>query len=367
MAQAPLAFDPAARERAGPLSVSRLGVGCLAFGASEGESAHEEALATMSALHAGGVSYFDVAPMYGLGLAERRLGEFVRRVDRSSLVLSTKVGRLLERSPGGTVTGTRFDYSYSGAMRSLEESLRRLQVDAVDLVLIHDVSPRWHGAALDARYAEAMEGTYRALAELRAAGTVRAVGVGVNDWSILERFARDGDFDCFMLAGRYTLLDHSALESFLPLCLARGIAVLLAAPFNSGLLALGTRPGATYAHMPPSEEILARTGRIEAVCRRHGVAIAAAALQFPLAHPAIASVVASMATPAEVEANLRHCATALPVAFWQELKHERLIPQAAPVPVSARPARQANQRCASGRRENRMQYRRSKPTARTDR
>ncbi|MBK9605756.1 MAG: aldo/keto reductase [Betaproteobacteria bacterium] len=328
----PSGFDPAARRRAGALRVSQLGVGCLTFGAADGEAARQAARATVCALHSAGISYFDVAPMYGLGLAERRLGEFLQGIDRQSLVLSTKVGRLLERSPDGAVTGARFDYSYSGALQSLEESLRRLQVDSVDLVLIHDVSPRWHGDALERRYAEAMEGTYRALAELRSSGAVKAVGVGVNDWAILERFARDGDFDCFMLAGRYTLLDHSASQSFLPMCLDRDIAVLLAAPFNSGLLALGARAGATYAHAPPSEEILARTARIEAVCKRHGVAIAAAALQFPLAHPAIASVVTGMATPEEVEANLGHCATVLPGAFWQELKDARLISPQAPVP-----------------------------------
>lgn len=325
-------FEPSAKRPAGGLAVSKLGVGCLAFGAAEGEAASQAAQTTLSALHCAGISYFDVAPMYGLGLAEQRLGEFLRGVDRRSVVLSTKVGRLLERSPGGTVTGSRFDYSYSGALRSLEESLRRMQIGSVDLVLIHDVSPRWHGDALERRYAEAMEGTYRALAELRASGVVKAVGVGVNDWAILERFARDGDFDCFMLAGRYTLLDQSALDSFLPMCLDRNIAVLLAAPFNSGLLALGARAGATYAHAAPSDEILARTIRIEEVCKRHGVSLAAAALQFPLAHPAIATVVASMATPEEVQANLKNCATPLPEAFWEELKEKRLIPQQAPVP-----------------------------------
>ncbi|MDF2462458.1 MAG: pyridoxal 4-dehydrogenase [Ramlibacter sp.] len=325
-------FDPAGRRPAGGLSVSQLGVGCLSFGAPQGESASQEVQDTMTALHAAGVNYFDVAPMYGLGLAEQRLGEFLQRVDRQSVVISTKVGRLLEHSPDGTITGARFDYSYSGALQSLEESLERLQVDTVDLVLIHDVSPRWHGDALELRYAEAIEGTYRALAELRSCGVVRAIGVGVNDWAILERFARDGEFDCFMLAGRYTLLDHSASDSFLPMCKGRDIAVLLAAPFNSGLLALGASAQATYAHAPPSEEILARTARIETVCKRHGVSIAAAALQFPLAHPAIASVVAGMATPNEVRANLQNCATALPSAFWEELKDARLISQAAPVP-----------------------------------
>lgn len=324
--------DPVSRRMAGVLSVSPLGAGCLSFAGHEGEAANLSAQATMTALHAAGINYFDVAPMYGFGLAERRLGDFLRHVERQSVVISTKVGRLLERAPDGTITGARFDYSYSGALQSLEESLERLQIESVDLVLIHDVSPRWHGDALDLRYAQAMEGAYRALVALRSSGVVRAIGVGVNDWAILERFARDGDFDCFMLAGRYTLLDHSALDSFLPMCQERDIAVLLAAPFNSGLLAVGSGAQATYAHAPPSEEILERTARIEAVCKRHGVPLAAAALQFPLAHPAVASVVAGMETPQEVKANLQHCAAALSGAFWQELKDAYLISPSAPVP-----------------------------------
>jgi D-threo-aldose 1-dehydrogenase len=154
----------------------------------------------------------------------------------------------------------------------------------------------------------------------------------VNDWSILERFAGDGDFDCFMLAGRYTLLDHTALDTFLPNCTRRGIGVLMAAPFNSGILATGARPGATYFYQPAEPDIAARVARIEAVCARHGVAIAAAALQFPLAHPAVASVVTGMGTPREAEDNLAHCRAAIPGAFWDEMKHEGLIAANAPVP-----------------------------------
>jgi len=318
--------------RLGTLLLSQLGAGCLPFGAIPAQSGEEVVRTTFSALHGAGVRYFDVAPMYGLGVAERRLGDCLQQVPRHSVVLSTKVGRLLEPGPSGGDPLVRYDYSYDGTLRSLEASLGRLRVDAVDIVFIHDVNRRWHGDEVERRYAEALKGAYVALAELRSQGRVKAIGVGVNDWTILERFCADGDFDCFMLAGRYTLLDYTALESFLPLCLQRRIAVLMAAPFNSGLLASGARAGATYFHAHPDPEILERTRRIEAVCDRHSVPIAAAALQFPLAHPAVASVVAGMSTPIEALANIRHCSAPIPAAFWQELKHEGLIPEQAPLP-----------------------------------
>jgi D-threo-aldose 1-dehydrogenase len=177
-----------------------------------------------------------------------------------------------------------------------------------------------------------MNGAHRALVELRAAGIIKAFGVGVNDWTILERFAANGDFDCFMLAGRYTLLDHTALPTFMPDCARRGIAVLMAAPFNSGILATGATPGATYFYVQAEPDIAERTRRIEAVCARHDVALAAAALQFPLAHPAVASVVTGMRSAAEARANIAHCRTRIPAAFWEELKHARLIAAEAPVP-----------------------------------
>ncbi|MBK7474100.1 MAG: aldo/keto reductase [Betaproteobacteria bacterium] len=278
------------------------------------------------------------------GLAEHRLGACLRGIDRRTVTLSTKVGRLLDPETGGTAAGAgggtypftvRYDYSYDGTMRSLEHSMQRLGTNALDIVLIHDVNRRWQGDLLEQRYAEAMQGAYRALDELRAAGAIKAFGVGVNDWSILERFAGDGDFDCFMLAGRYTLLDHTALDTFLPLCERRQIGVLMAAPFNSGILATGARPGATYFYTEAEPAIMERVRRIETVCARHGVAIAAAALQFPLGHPAIASVVTGMRDRAEAAANLAHVRAAIPVAFWAELKHEGLIASAAPLPVRA--------------------------------
>jgi D-threo-aldose 1-dehydrogenase len=332
-------FDPAATRplRGGALSVSQLGVGCAPFGVANAEDAAVRG--AFDALYAHGLRYFDVAPFYGTGLAEHRLGACLRGVDRRGVVLSTKVGRLLDPQPGATAAGAnggrypfdvRYDYSYDGTLRSLEHSLQRLGTNAIDIVLIHDVNQRWQGDMLEQRYAEAMRGAYRALDEMRAAGAIGAIGVGVNDWSILQRFAGDGDFDCFMLAGRYTLLDHTALDTFLPDCERRRIAVLMAAPFNSGILATGTRPGATFFYQEAPPDIVARTRAIEAVCARHGVALAAAALQFPLAHPTVSSVVTGVATAAEASANLAHCAAAIPHAFWDELKHEGLIAAAAP-------------------------------------
>jgi len=323
------------------ISVSQLGVGCAPFGSLAAGTSDTLIQEAFDALHDAGLRYFDVAPLYGAGLAEHRLGTCLRHVDRRSVVLSTKVGRLLDAQPGGPAAGAsdgaypfgfHYDYSYDATLRSLEHSLQRLGTNAIDIVLIHDVNRRWQGDLLEQRYAEAMNGAYRALHVLRAAGLIKAIGVGVNDWSILERFAADGDFDCFMLAGRYTLLDHTALDTFMPDCARRGIGVLMAAPFNSGILATGARPGATYFYQPAEPDIAARVARIEAVCARHGVAIASAALQFPLAHPAVASVVTGMGNPREAAENLAHCRAAIPGALWEEMKHEGLIAPNAPVP-----------------------------------
>jgi len=342
-AAAATGYDPAALRTVGKRSfgVSQLGIGCAPFGSLGGDNSDASIDAAFERMFAEGLRYFDVAPLYGVGLAEHRLGACLRGVDRRSLVLSTKIGRLLQPQEGGVAAGAvsgsypftvQFDYSYGGALRSLEHSLQRLGTNSIDIALIHDVNRRWQGDLVEQRYAEAMEGAYRALHDLRAAGAIKAIGVGVNDWSILQRLAADGDFDCFMLAGRYTLLDHSALDTFMPDCARRGISVLMAAPFNSGILATGARPGATFFYSEAEPEIIARTQRIEAVCARHRVALAAAALQFPLAHPVVASVVTGMRSVREVDANLASCRSAIPAAFWQEMKHEGLIAAHAPTP-----------------------------------
>jgi D-threo-aldose 1-dehydrogenase len=338
-----VSFDPALTRPIGrrDVAVSQLGVGTAPFGSFAPDDSDAAIGAAFAHLHAAGLRYFDTAPFYGLGLAEHRLGACLRTVDRRSLILSTKVGRLMKPVGGGAAQGLSggappleiaFDYSYDGTMRSIEHSLQRLQTNAIDIVLIHDVNRRWQGDLVDQRYREAMDGAHRALHELRAQGAIKAFGVGVNDWGILMRFAAEGDFDCFMLAGRYTLLDHSALDSFMPDCQRRGISVLMAAPFNSGILATGARPGATFFYVEADVEIMARTRRIDVVCARHGVAIAAAALQFPLAHPAVASVVTGMRSASEAKTNLAHCLAPIPRAFWDELKNLGLIALHAPVP-----------------------------------
>jgi D-threo-aldose 1-dehydrogenase len=337
-------FDPAVARKIGrrDVAVSQLGVGTLPFGSHANDDTDASIGDAFAAAYAAGLRYFDTAPLYGLGVAEHRLGACLRGIDRRSVVLSTKVGRLLRPREGGAAPGVcagaspfdvEFDYSYDGTLRSLEASLQRLGTNAIDIVLIHDVNRRWQGDLVEQRYREAMEGAHRALCDLRAAGTIKAFGVGVNDWQILLRFAADGDFDCFMLAGRYTLLDHTSLDTFMPECERRAISVLMAAPFNSGILATGATTGATYFYTEADAQIVSRTKSIEAICARHGVAIAAAALQFPLAHPAVASVVTGMRSRWEVDANVAHCQADIPGDFWSELKSERLIAADAPLPV----------------------------------
>ena len=336
-----MSCDPAATRRIGrrDLAVSLLGVGTAPFGSLAAADTDASIRAAFDALYGAGLRYLDTAPLYGLGLAEHRFGMCLRSVDRRTLTISSKVGRLM-RPVGddvapGALGGTypfdvAFDYSYDGALRSLDCTLQRLGTNRIDIVLLHDVNRRWQGDLVEQRYREAMDGAYRALVELRDAGVVRAIGVGVNDWEILLRFAADGDFDCFMLAGRYTLLDHSALATFMPDCERRGISVLMAAPFNSGILATGARDGATFYYVEADSESKERTRRIESVCARHGVALAAAALQFPLHHPAVASVVTGMRSEGEATANLAHCRAPIPAGFWSELKSLGLIDRDAP-------------------------------------
>ena len=325
-----------------PLRVSALGLGCGPFGNLLAEVGDDALRAATAAARGAGVTYFDTAPFYGHGLSEHRIGECLRGVPRDSFVLSTKVGRLLRPDPAAATLGpfastlpfaTVFDYSYDGAMRSVEDSLQRLGLARIDIVHIHDVNRKWQGEHLERRYAESMKGAYRALDELRAAGAIRAIGVGVNDPDVLVRYAADGDFDCFMLAGRYTLIDTTALPQLLPLCERKRIGILLAAPLSSGILATGAVAGAKhwYADAPP--EILERVRRLEAVCARHRIPLLAAALQFSLAHPAMTSVVVGMRSVREVTDAAAALRCVIPADFWRELGHEKLLDPDAPVPA----------------------------------
>jgi D-threo-aldose 1-dehydrogenase len=340
-----MSVDPAATRRIGrtALRVSQLGFGTAPFGNLMGEVSDAATHEAVAAARAGGVTYFDTAPFYGHGLAERRLGDALRSAGAADAIVSTKVGRLLRPTRARVTTPGAFqrvlpfeidyDFSRDGAMRSLEDSLQRLGRSHVDIALIHDITRKWRGDAYESSYRQALEGAYKALDSLRAQGVVSAIGVGINEVDTLERFARDADFDCFMLAGRYTLLDTTALPSLLPLCEKKGISILLAAPFHSGILVTGARPGAKfwYADAPP--ETLAHVARIERICAAHGVSLQAAAIQFPLAHPAMASVPAGYRSAAEVAGAIAACRERIPAAFWAELKHEGLIDGAAPVPA----------------------------------
>jgi len=251
--------------------------------------------------------------------------------------VSTKVGRRLRphcasAADDGLSFEPFYDYSYDGVLRALEDSLQRLGLCRVDIALIHDVNPRWHGDDYERRFREAMEGAYPALARLRDEGVVRAIGVGVKGADVCLRFARAGRFDCFMLAGGYTLLEHAALDEFLPHCAAHAIAVMVASPFNSGILATGAVEGARYFYQPAPDDVKARVQRLDDVCRRHGVPLGAVALQFTLAHPAVATAVCGYRSPVEVDTNQQWSTLPIPAALWDELKALGLIPAHAPTP-----------------------------------
>src|SRR3712207_1221371 len=283
-----------------PLGRTRIPVSCLGFGGAPLGDLYtrlpeDMAVATVATAHAAGMNLFDTSPHYGNGLSELRFGSALRRLPRASYVLSTKVGRHMNPwAAGGTAGGPGFaggvphasvvDYSFDGTMRSLEQSLLRLGLDRIDIVLIHDVDVWTHGPErVEARFREAVEGSYRALDRLRQEGVVRAVGVGLNESEMCVRVAEAGDFNCALLAGRYSLLQQDALDRFLPLAERKGIVVILGGVFNSGILATGARPDARFNYAPAPPEIMERVARIERVCAAHGVPLAVAALQFALA------------------------------------------------------------------------------------
>jgi D-threo-aldose 1-dehydrogenase len=323
--------DPAA---AGDLALPPLGYGGGSLFGIDGEGA---AVALLGYAYDRGFRYFDTAPFYANGLGEHWCGAALRQRPRAQFVLSTKVGRRLRPLADIAVTANRmpfepwYDYSYDGALRSLEDSLQRLGLSRIDIAFIHDVNPRWQGADYERRFGEAMDGAYKALARLRGEGVVRAIGVGIKGADVCARFVRAGDFDCVMLAGGYTLLEHGALDDLLPLCAARRVAVIVASPFNSGILATGAIDGATFFYEPPPPGISGRTRALEAVCRRHGVPLGAAALQFTLAPPAVVSAVCGYRNRGEVDTNIAWSTLPIPAALWDELKVERLIPADAPL------------------------------------
>jgi len=292
------------------IELGALGLGTAPLGGLYEAVADETAHAVITRAWELGVRYFDTAPYYGSGNAEQRLGAVLRERPREEFVVSTKVGRLLR--PGSSewhdspALEAFFDFSHDAALRSLEGSLERLGLDRVDIALIHDP---------DDHYDEAISGAYRALAQLRDEGLVRAVGVGMNRTELLCRFAREADPDCFLVAGRYTALDRTAAEELLPLCEERGISVITGGVFNSGVLAGGDT--FNYEAAPP--DVLARVESLRETCAHWDVPLPAAAVQFPLRHPAVVSVLVGCRTPDEVEEDVRLSQLELPLALWSEL------------------------------------------------
>ena len=327
----------------GGLTFTELGFGTAPLGNLYRAITDAEAEEILNRAWEAGVRYYDTAPLYGLGLSETRLNRFLRGKPRDEYVLSTKIGRLLKATTPDARDGFGkwfdvpsrnevYDYGYDAVYRSLEFSLERLGIDRVDILLAHDLDIFNHGsqAVLDARLAEFMDGGYRALAELRDQGVIAALGAGINEWQPCQWMAERGDFDLFLLAGRYTLLEQEALESFLPLCETRGIGIVLGGPYNSGILATGARPGAFYNYDPAPQEVLDKVARIETVCTAHGVRLLDAAFYFPLLHPAVVSVIPGGQGVSEMNSNLTAASAEIPPALWQDLKARGLMRPDAP-------------------------------------
>ncbi len=313
------------------LTVTRFGLGTAPLAGLFEAVDDAQALPVIEHAWEAGVRFFDTAPLYGYGLAELRLGRVLQGKPRDEYTLATKVGRLLRADAppepdrifrGVPPVNPTFDFTYDGVMRSVEESLERLGLERIDVLHIHDP---------DDHYEEALKGAYRALDRLRSDGVIRAVGAGMNQAEMLTRFAREGNFDCFLLAGRYTLLDQIALKELLPVCLERGVAIIAGGVYNSGILA-DPKPGARYNYKTAPAKLLERAQQVRAVCARHGIPLKAAAVQFPLGHPAVTTVVVGCRSKSQLEESLRMFELEIPGALWEELKAEGLLPDEVPTP-----------------------------------
>jgi D-threo-aldose 1-dehydrogenase len=327
------------------LSFNALGFGAAPLGNMHRALEEDQALATVCAAWSAGVRYFDTAPLYGHGLSEQRVGQALRGEARGDYLLSTKVGRLLEPcEPGEEDSGifqsvphcrVVYDYSYDGVMRSFEASLGRLGLERIDILLVHDIDAATHGTSeASERHLRSLVdgGGWRALDALRAGGAVDAIGAGLNEWELCQRLMDLVDPDLFLLAGRYTLLEQTALGSFLPACAARGVGVVIGGPFNSGILATGPVPGARYNYAAAPGWVMDKAKALQTVCRRNGVSMATAALQFPLGHPAVVSVLAGAQAPEEPARNLANLDRPAPPELWAELKSAGLLRADAPTP-----------------------------------
>lgn len=341
-----MGYSLSARRRVGRTSLELpvFGMGAAHLGELYGKVDEADSRATLAAAWASGVRYYDTAPWYGRGLSEHRLGGFLRTMPRDQFSITTKVGRTLhrpadpktfDRSPwvGGLNFEVRFDYSYDGLMRAYEQALQRLALDTVDALVIHDLDAAYHGDKQAGYERDLKETGIRALEELKKSGDIQAFGMGINVNAALEGIATEVPLDFCLVAMPYTLLDQQSLHRGMQTCLDRGVSVIIGAPFASGILVTGSGAGAKYAYGAASPEMQAKVQGIEAVCRAHGVRLPVAALQFVLAHPAVASVIPGAARASEVEDNVASLGVSIPAGFWSDLKSEGLIDKDAPVPA----------------------------------
>ena len=332
------------------INLSLLGFGAAPIGNLYQPLSDDQAQTAVASALRAGIRYFDTAPHYGFGLSETRLGHALT-AGGEAVVISSKVGRVLvpAKSDAGIRHGFAdapplepvFDYSYDGVMRSFDASLKRLQVERIDILLAHDLGPLTHGADHPEKFREFMDGGYIAMNKLKADGQVSAIGLGANEWQICDAALRHGDFDGFLLAGRYTLLEQTPCEHFLPLCARRKASVILGGPFNSGILATGVRAALNsrrigplyYNYEPAPADIVKRVAELEAVCEQFAIPLAAAALQFPAAHPQVCSVLAGLASREQVERAVQLIDSEIPAGFWDELRERELLHPAAPTPA----------------------------------
>jgi D-threo-aldose 1-dehydrogenase len=327
------------------VEVTQLGLGGAGLGDLFDIVDDRDADATLRTAWDAGIRYYDTSPWYGRGQSEHRFGRALYRRPCADYVLSTKVGRLFRAVHdaehfehgywrGGLTFRHHFDYSYDGVMRSFEDSLQRLGVPRIDLLLIHDLDHGHHGsdASVTAYLTELHNGGWRALTTLKEAGLIRGIGAGINERDMIPRLLDLLDLDFFLVAMPYTLLDTDVLDSDFPLCVARGVGFVVGAPFASGVLATGAVQGARYRYAEATPEVMAKVTRIEVVCDRHNVPLTAAALQFPLGHPSVAAVIPGALLPDHVTRNVAAFRHAIPAAFWAELKHQGLLRADAPVP-----------------------------------
>jgi len=329
------------------LELPVFGFGSAHLGELYGPVDEPVARATLEAAWDAGVRYYDTAPWYGRGLSEHRVGGFLRTIPRSEFRISTKVGRTLhrpadprsfDRGPwvGGLNFEVKFDYSYDGIMRSYEQALQRLALDTVDALVIHDLDAAYHVPDAYAAHRRHLAGSgMKALEELKAAGDIGAYGMGINTNEAFETVAPEVDLDFLLVAMPYTLLDQDSLHRGMADCLKRGVSVIIGAPYASGILATGAGEKASYGYAAAPPEVQEKARRLQEIALAHKMPLQAAALQFPLAHPAVASIIPGAARPQEVVQNVAHMGTPVPPAFWEDLKDQGLLAADAPVPGDA--------------------------------